>query len=194
MEYPTLQQANAARQREWLGEVKLPLTFRTNEMAGELGEVAEALLDRWTAGSHMHGPWKDHLVEEMADVVICAEITAWQLNERIDYARAEGLAQSISTDYRWATQCSRDMGLLCNAAKKMDRTAYGIAGGIPVEEGRALVLDKLQIMVGHVYDLAFHEHVYMEVGIARKFNKTSAKIGLQTMYIPPGHDRALLVP
>lgn len=194
MEYADFAEANAARQVEWLSGTTLPLTFRTNELAGEFGEVAELLLDRWTSGSHMHGAWKNALGEEMADVIICAELVAWQLHQRLDYVRAEALAQTPGNDYRWSAQVSRDIGLLCNAAKKMDRTAFGIAGGIGSEEGVAIVMERLDKVVRHIYDFAYGERMYMEVALARKFNKTSAKVKLLTLYIPPGHDRALLIP
>lgn len=192
-EYSTFSEANAARQIEWLGGQHLPLTFRTNEMAGELGEVAELLLDRWIPSSHMYTAWHRALADELADVIICSEIIAWQLSEQLDYNAPDGLARWTGTDYQWCAKTERDMGLLCNIAKKMDRTVYGIAGGVQPDVGRRLVMERVRQMVQHVYNLASSERIRMEVVVARKFNGTSKKVGLQTLYIPPGIDRALLI-
>lgn len=193
-EWPDLGGANRMRQVEWLGEVKLPLTFRTNEMAGELGEVAELLMIRWVPGQRFTEQWRSALADEIADGIICADIVALTLGEPLDLATPEGLASRVSNDYRWCAWALEDMGLLCNAAKKMDRTEYAVAGGLSYAEGKPMVMEALNKMVQHLYNLAFNEQIIMEVAVARKFNKTSAKLGLQTLFIPPGHDRALLIP
>lgn len=192
MEYGTLQEANRARQEEWLGGTRLPLTFRTNELAGEFGEVCELLLDRWVDGQHMYAPWRDALADEVADVIICCEIVAWQLGGNIDYERAEALARRIGNDYQWAAKVSRDIGLLCNAAKKYDRNTFGIAGGMPPEQVWDLIMRHLNEVVRDMYDRIYHEQFRADVSIARKFNRTSAKVGLNTYYVPPGVDRGLV--
>lgn len=194
MEFPTLGEANAARQAEWLAGTHLPITFRTNELAGELGEVAELLLDHWMPATRFGDQWVNALADELGDVIICSEIIAWQLGLEIDYAMAAGLATTVANDYRWCAQVQRSLGLLCNAAKKMDRTTYGIAGGIPLEEGKTMVQKHLTEVVRQAYNLAFRLQILMEVAVARKFNKTSVKVGLTTLYIPPGYDRAILIP
>ncbi len=192
MEYATLREANIARQVEWLDGKTLPLTFRTNEMAGEAGEVAELLLDRWRPGSHMYSAWRDALANEMADVVICGDLVLYYAGETVDLDSLDGRAHSIATDGKWATYVLREMGLACNAAKKADRSLYGIAGGVSLSE--VDVVNPIRRVMQAVYDLAYNEHMIMEVALARKFNRTSKKMGLQTLFIPPGYDRALLIP
>lgn len=43
MKFETLRNANKTRQAEWPGSDKASLEFRTIEVAGEFGEVAEAV-------------------------------------------------------------------------------------------------------------------------------------------------------
>lgn len=180
-----------ARQKEWLRGTMLPLTFRTNEMAGELGEVAELLMDRWRPGQQMYGAWVTNFADELSDVAICGDLVGYYAQgPRFDYDLLEGRAGLHGmTDYKWCTKVMRHMGLMCNAAKKRDRQHYVIAGADPDAD----VMGPLCLVMQLVYDMAHDERINMERAVASKFNKTSKKVGLQTLYIPPGIDRALLI-
>jgi NTP pyrophosphatase (non-canonical NTP hydrolase) len=76
--YLTLRSANLARQSIWCPEQKPDLSFRGNELAGETGEVCNVIkkLERERQGWRGSRDTKDHLAEELADVVICADLIA----------------------------------------------------------------------------------------------------------------------
>jgi NTP pyrophosphatase (non-canonical NTP hydrolase) len=73
-----LRSANLARQSIWCPEQKPDLSFRGNELAGETGEVCNVIkkLERERQGWRGSRDTKDHLAEELADVVICADLIA----------------------------------------------------------------------------------------------------------------------
>lgn len=76
--FDTLRAANVARQAIWCGEQVPDLSFRGNELAGETGEVCNVIkkLERERLGWRGSRDTKEHLAEELADVVICADLCA----------------------------------------------------------------------------------------------------------------------
>lgn len=84
----SLRDANAARQVEWDPSDKITLAFRGNELAGEVGEACNVIkkLERERLGIGGSRDTKDHLAEELADVVICADLIA--MTAGIDLDRA----------------------------------------------------------------------------------------------------------
>lgn len=74
--YPTLRSANVARQAAWCPEQIPDLSFRGNELAGETGEVCNVIkkLERARQGWRGSRDTVEHLAEELADVVICADL------------------------------------------------------------------------------------------------------------------------
>jgi NTP pyrophosphatase (non-canonical NTP hydrolase) len=78
--YSTLREANAARQDAWIaGSGNVPdLSFRGNELAGETGEVCNVIkkLERERLGWRGSRDTVEHLAEELADTVICADLVA----------------------------------------------------------------------------------------------------------------------
>lgn len=74
--YLTLRSANVARQAAWCPEQQPDLSFRGNELAGETGEVCNVIkkLERERQGWRGSRDTKEHLAEELADVVICADL------------------------------------------------------------------------------------------------------------------------
>jgi len=83
-EYQTLREANVARQKEWDQNNQITLSFRGNELAGEVGEACNVIkkLDRERLGIVGSRATKEQLAEELADVVICADLIA--MHEGID--------------------------------------------------------------------------------------------------------------
>ncbi|WP_312599298.1 MazG-like family protein [Brevundimonas sp.] len=75
-----LHEANIARQAAWCpDETKQPsLSFRGNELAGETGEACNVIkkLERERHGWAGSRDTLEHLGEELADVVICADLCA----------------------------------------------------------------------------------------------------------------------
>lgn len=87
--YSTLQEANIARDREWnTGSEKLSLSFRGNEMAGEVGEACNIIkkLERERLGIRGSRATLDDLADELADVVITAHLTAMDAGIDLDAA------------------------------------------------------------------------------------------------------------
>lgn len=76
--YASLREANVARQAEWCPEQVPDLSFRGNELAGETGEVCNVIkkLERERLGWRGSRDTVEHLSEELADVVICADLVA----------------------------------------------------------------------------------------------------------------------
>jgi NTP pyrophosphatase (non-canonical NTP hydrolase) len=100
-----LREANETRQREWDRDERITLAYRSNEFGGEVGEALdEAIsalllgaaggrvqniakkLERERLGIRGSRSTLERLAEELADVVICADLLA--MHEGIDLAAA----------------------------------------------------------------------------------------------------------
>lgn len=77
-EYGNLREANLARQAAWCPDEVPDLSFRGNELAGETGEACNVIkkLERERLGWRGSRATKAQLAEELADVVICADLAA----------------------------------------------------------------------------------------------------------------------
>lgn len=73
-----LHAANIARQDEWCPDQKPDLSFRGNELGGEVGEALNVIkkLERERLGWRGSRDTVEHLAEELADIVICADLCA----------------------------------------------------------------------------------------------------------------------
>lgn len=81
MDLSELRMANIDRDIEWTGFAPaLPLSFRGNELAGEVGEACNVIkkLERTRLGLKGSTDTVEHLAEELADVVICVDLIAMQ--------------------------------------------------------------------------------------------------------------------
>ncbi len=76
--HPTLRAANIARQKEWDASNQISLSYRGNELAGEVGEACNVIkkLERERLGIAGSRDTKAHLAEELADVIICVDLIA----------------------------------------------------------------------------------------------------------------------
>lgn len=74
----SLRTANINRQNEWDPSNSLTLEFRGNELAGEVGEACNVIkkLARERLGIAGSRDTIEHLAEELADVIICADLVA----------------------------------------------------------------------------------------------------------------------
>lgn len=86
----TLGAANAARQKEWDVDNQLTLAYRGNELGGEAGEAQNVIkkLERERLGIAGSRDTVEHLMEELADVVICAHLCAMHVGRDLDRAVA----------------------------------------------------------------------------------------------------------
>lgn len=77
-EYSTLRAANAARQLEWDAGNQITAAYRGNELAGEVGEACNVIkkLERERMGIRGSRASVAELADELADVLICADLIA----------------------------------------------------------------------------------------------------------------------
>jgi NTP pyrophosphatase (non-canonical NTP hydrolase) len=118
--FGNLRRANEARQKEWDKDNRITLSFRGNELAGEVGEACNIIkkIERERIGLPGSRATKEQLAEELADVVICADLIA--MEEGIDPMRRAVPAKFNST--------SRKVGLETRLSPAMEYTAQEVSG------------------------------------------------------------------
>jgi NTP pyrophosphatase (non-canonical NTP hydrolase) len=91
-----LRRANVARNREWDLENVITLSFRGNELAGEVGEACNVIkkLERERLGIRGSRATVEQLAEELADVIICADLIAMHMNIDLELAVSEKFNQT----------------------------------------------------------------------------------------------------
>jgi NTP pyrophosphatase (non-canonical NTP hydrolase) len=84
----TLREASIYRQLEWDPDRKITLSYRGNEMAGELGEACNLIkkIERQRLGLRGSLATTDQLAEELADIIICADLIAADLDINLEEA------------------------------------------------------------------------------------------------------------
>jgi NTP pyrophosphatase (non-canonical NTP hydrolase) len=89
--FNTLREASVARRVEWTKGETVSLSFRGNELAGETGEACNVIkkLERERMGFVGSRDTVQHLAEELADVVICADLVAQEVGIDLDQAVAD---------------------------------------------------------------------------------------------------------
>lgn len=126
--YPTLRQANMARQKEWDAGNQIDMSYRGNEMAGEIGEafenVIQALvmgsaagrasnvvkkLERERLGINGSRATVEQLGDELADVNVCNDLLAMKAGVDLDAATSRKFNETsekmgLSTRYVPAAQ------------------------------------------------------------------------------------------
>jgi len=88
--HSSLRGANEARQKEWDVGNQISLAYRGNELAGEVGEACNVIkkLERERMGIRGSRDTIEHLAEELADIIICADLIAMQAGIDLDAAVA----------------------------------------------------------------------------------------------------------
>lgn len=84
----TLREANVERDQHWDPEGKLTLSFRGCELGGEVGELLNVIkkLERETLGLRGSRDTAEHLAEELADVIICADLIGMAMGVNLERA------------------------------------------------------------------------------------------------------------
>lgn len=123
--FDALREANTARQEEWPGGEHVDLAFRGLELAGEVGEMTDAVVDLLAVSAAsgrlsnklkkltrlergIKGTTEDkkrllfEAMEEIADVVICVDLVAMHLGVSLQQAvrgkfNATSLKHSLKT-------------------------------------------------------------------------------------------------
>lgn len=88
--HTTLRSANIARQTEWDQDNQISAAYRGNELAGEVGEACNVIkkLERERLGILGSRATVDELADELADVVICADLIAMHYGINLEAAVA----------------------------------------------------------------------------------------------------------
>lgn len=83
-----LRRVSAGRQEAWCPDQVPDLSFRGNELAGEVGEACNVIkkLERERLGWRGSRATLEELADELADVVICADLVA--MSAGVDLAAA----------------------------------------------------------------------------------------------------------
>ncbi len=86
-----LRNANIERQKLWCPEQNPDLSFRGNELAGETGEACNVIkkLERERLGYVGSRDTLEHLAQELADVIITADLVAQSVGIDLEKAVRE---------------------------------------------------------------------------------------------------------
>jgi NTP pyrophosphatase (non-canonical NTP hydrolase) len=111
--YPTLRTANEARQIEWDKDNNISLSYRGNELAGEVGEACNVIkkLERERLGIRGSRASKGQLAEELADAVICVDLIAMQAGIDLEAAvrdKFNATSEKYGLETRMLTNSSGD--------------------------------------------------------------------------------------
>jgi len=101
-----LRGANLRRNRLWDPTSKITPLFRATELAGEVGEACNVIkkMEREILGLPGSRDTKDHLAEELADVIICVDLLAmaygidlgaWVVQKFNQTSRARGFSVEL---------------------------------------------------------------------------------------------------
>jgi hypothetical protein len=174
--YTSLREANIARQKEWVGKAPpVDLSFRSNEMMGEVGEVLELI-----GGRIRDAKWPDGLGSELADVLITADLL--MLDAGMGALPMSGEPLRGYGPLRLATMLGAHAGKVANVVKKLERERLGFAGST---SDRIDLLGHMRSMMAVVTTMA---EMLKGVDIIGKFNATSEKLGFQTRLLDyPGY-------
>jgi NTP pyrophosphatase (non-canonical NTP hydrolase) len=90
-DHSSLRSANQARQKEWDQDNQITLAYRGNELAGEVGEACNIIkkLERERMGIRGSRASVGDLADELADIVICADLIAMQAGIDLETAVSE---------------------------------------------------------------------------------------------------------
>lgn len=162
-----LRDANATRQEEWdpKGDAK-NMDWRMNELAGETGECCNVLKKLYRERCDIPGSraTKDDLADELADVIICLDLTLMQ--GRYEPAKLVATAGITIRDLTW---CGHQ--LFSHVARLFTVLAFGV----PREVAEAA--DRVYSFAAMV---ARTEGIDLDMAVVKKFNETTRKVGLTT--------------
>lgn len=174
-----LREANVARNIEWTGSnAPLGYLWRGVELAGEVGELADVLLDAHSVGADGEaavGSWLERLAEECADGVICVDL----LGMEMDFPQLSLVSKGFPSmsDDRLAGLLARHVGVVCNVAKKLEREARGWPGSRARKDDLFSPMVALMRTLAHIADRYGFD---LAEATCKKFNGTSEKVGLTT--------------
>jgi NTP pyrophosphatase (non-canonical NTP hydrolase) len=160
-----LRKANQTRQAEWDVDSQITLAYRANELAGEMGEACNVIkkLERERLGIRGSRDTIAHLAEELADVVICADLVA--MGRRSEMQTNTGWPAGLATGPEWGAHLAVCVGRLCDI--------------ILMEPKRFLTVPCMDVERA-ARGAAVHYGIDLDAAVVAKFNATSEKVGLKT--------------
>jgi NTP pyrophosphatase (non-canonical NTP hydrolase) len=128
----TLRSANVARQEEWDQDGQITAAYRGNELAGEVGEACNVIkkLERERLGILGSRATVEQLADELADVLICADLIAMHYGIDLEAAVARkfnATSEKVGLQTRLAVPDDREG----NAAGE----AYQVIGALAAATG-----------------------------------------------------------
>ena len=180
----SLRAANVARNIEWMAGASvesLPIAFRCIELIGEVGEAANVMkkLTRESLGLVGSRATLDDLADELADVVICADLIAMDLKLDLSEAALYGICKphTLYLDYL-GVDLGRSLARVCGMVEVLgadDRR------GLPrLALPKRRLAGALEVVILCVHKIAVMTGIDLSAAIARKFNATSRTLGFLT--------------
>lgn len=128
-----LRQCNVDRQAAWCPDQVPDLSFRGNELAGEVGEACNVIkkLERERQGWRGSRASREQLAEELADVVICADLAALTAGVNLMAAvkaKFDATSDKVGLPHRLASTAPSPAALPAGAQAERDRLAAIIEG------------------------------------------------------------------
>lgn len=173
-----LREANRVRQLEWDKGNVLPLLFRTNELYGETGEAANVVkkLERERMGIAGSRDTIDHLLEELADVVICLDLVGLHLKI------PAGFEDDFNPSVRGGMTILQVTNLLGH--KVGDICGHAFTADIHKTDVNPILMSNLlREATWCARRLGAFHWKSVDEAVEKKFNATSVKLGLKTHFI-----------
>jgi hypothetical protein len=173
-----LRMASELRQVEW-GADALSLHFRGIELLGEVGEAANVMkkLERERLGIRGSRATVDDLANELADVVICADLVGLDVGEHVSTGRGALMIYSGTEFDALGVVLGKMAGRALEMIEMVVRARLVGRGERETVDVLASTLGEL-IKVAH--RIASERGIDLDAAVVAKFNATSEKIGLKT--------------
>lgn len=173
-----LREANIARDVEWnTGAVSVSMLFRANELAGEVGEACNVLKKLDREHNYKIKGSRDtfyHLSEELADIVICADLLAMdqQLGHKVDFpATCWGKVEEAS---------QHDYSLYGSTLASIAGRICGVSIHYKTHFNNLQLSSSLCGLVSFTKTIADRIGFDMESAVSLKFNAKSHELELKT--------------
>jgi len=195
--YARLRIANVTRQKEWDKDGGISLSYRGNELTGETGEACNIIkkLDREKLGIRGSRATPDQLAEELADVIICADLVGATLSvdlaAAVIHARPREWAYIDTLDPAGGLsflgnllgRCVGEVNRLLDLIARRDLQPESDDGSAWLYGGKGAALARVCLVVEKIASLA---SIDLDDAVIDKFNATSRKVGLTTMMATHG--------
>ncbi len=178
IDFEALRAANIQRQAEWQGNETLDLVFRALEVADEAGEVAGAVkkLKRAQMGVCGSIAALEDVADELGDVVIALDLLAINLDVPMPVGPFLKI-NNVVEPMRATLALDVVVGVISDAALLIAHVPEGSEAEL---FARSDMRDAMIRALGSVMTIADALGIDAGQAVAAKFNKTSAKYGLQT--------------